>query len=126
MYLIQALRDGSDAKGKRMIEWAKAKGIMPEPNDEWCNLYGCASLMIDGSVVLIRQNDQDANSVDILAPIAPDEVVDRKIHSDKEPGPITMSKSSSKEEVESAMKAASASIRKVYQEHGLNQSGKPL
>jgi hypothetical protein len=125
MYLIHALSD-SESAGKKMVAWAKAKGIRPEPNDDWCVLYGCASLMIDGAVVLVKQNDRDENAVDILAPIAPDEVVNHKIHSDKEPKPIVVSKNASRDELAAAMRAASASIRRVYMESGLNILGKDL
>lgn len=108
----------TDNTETRMVAWLESKGV--KGDDEWCGLLGGASTLVKGAVVVIRTKTKD--SVEILAPINPDER-GTKIPISQEPAPLVLPKSSTITAFHDAMRSQAKAIIKVYRQAGISIYG---
>lgn len=109
---------------ERMMALVADKGL--EGDDSWAGLFDGASTMVNNAVVILVEDRLDFGRVEVLAPIAPDER-GTKIPISKEPRPVSLPKTASKEEFQAAMKSQSDAILAVYKAARIDMSsGKTL
>ena len=107
---------------KMAVAWVNDKGL--KGDHEWSELLDGASILVDGWVIVIRENRTSPDLMDVLAPIDPDERHDcsssgPKIPLCKEPKPLSIPKTASKETFQEAMESQSLAIQAVYKEAGI-------
>mgnify|MGYP001291897133 CR=1 FL=1 len=102
---------------ERMMDLVADKGL--EGDDSWAGSFDGASTMVNKAVILLIEDRFDCGRVEVLAPIAPDER-GTKIPISKEPRPVSLPKTASKEEFQAATKSQSDAILAVYNEAGID------
>lgn len=107
---------------KQMVRWAKNLGVQGDEGDEWSELPGGASIMLNGAVVILRETmfgPVDDFGLEVLAPICPDER-GTAIPVSEEPRPIVLPWEATREQVQEAMQKMSDAIHKVYRRHQIS------